>query len=165
MPHAAAAAVTIAVAAIPLVIPPGGGAQSAGGPPQLTRTPVVSYTVARDRRGRYVTLGAVVRLDRAMTSARRRKYSLVASPTLRTGQSVPAALFGGASLGRIGLTSRRCYSAEVSQLKRRSSVRSGAKWRLGFSDGKRVTGQVKQVTLRRSSSEWIRQAAERLGCY
>ena len=66
----------------------------------------MSLSIIADHQGHHASLGAVVRLERQLTDRQRRVYGLVAGPTLRAGQTVPDALFGGTSLGRIGFMAR-----------------------------------------------------------
>jgi hypothetical protein len=57
---------------------------------------------------------------------------------------------------------RMAGAAEVAQLRRHATVRSGARWRLAFTDGHRVAAQVRAVVLHRGTPEGA--AAWRLGC-
>lgn len=115
-----------------------------------------------------VGLRAVVRLDRAPAPAQRRGLGLLAAggPAPRqvaNGAALPDALFGGTSLGRIGVAGRHCYVAEVAQLRAHRSVTLGTPWRLVLHDGRRVTGSGLQVTLRAQVAAED-AAARRLGC-
>ena len=123
----------------------------------------MSLSIIADHQGHHASLGAVVRLERQLTDRRRRVYGLVAGPTLRAGQAVPDALFGGTSLGRIGDKDRHCYATEVAQLRRHATVHDGARWRIGFMDGHTVNAQVRTVTLHRGGD--LRAAARSQGCY
>lgn len=104
-----------------------------------------------------------MRLERQLTDRQRRVYGLLAGPTLRAGQAVPDELFGGTALGRIGDKDRHCYATEVAQLRRHATVRDGARWRIGFTDGRTVSARVRAVTLHRDGD--LRAAARSQGCY
>jgi hypothetical protein len=121
--------------------------------------------------GDYYSLGAVVRLDRALTRREkdRQAYGLIAGPAaergrLEPGDALPDALFGGTGLGTIGKPSRHCYRAEVAQLRARRTVVPGARWRLALHDGARVLGAGRDVVLRRQTSATELAAARALGC-
>ena len=156
-------AAALGVTALAIVAPTAGAGGSPEGAPRLARTPIVSLSIIADHQGHYASLGAVVRLERQLTDRQRRVYGLVAGPILRAGQTVPDALFGGMTLGRIGDKDRHCYATEVAQLRRHETVRDGARWRLGFTDGHTVGAQVRAVTLHRDGD--LRAAARSQGCY
>jgi hypothetical protein len=151
--------IMLALAALPAAA---AAALARDGAPRFAAGPAVSFQVSVDRKGHFVSLGAVVRLRSALTEHQRRTYGLLAGPLLRPGQPVPDELFGGTTLGRIGANGRHCYAAEVAQLRRHAVVHSGAVWRVGFTDGHRVAGHVTPVRLVRGPAE--RAAAQRLGC-
>lgn len=129
---------------------------------QLIGTPSVRYSIVRRSDGqRHVSIAAVFRTDRALDRSR---YSTIVAPSLRRGQRLPDALFGGLTAARIGNRDHNCFIAETAQLKRRTRIEDRT-WRLGLVTGDRVTGRVKRVTLKRASSDrWQRAAAARLGC-
>ena len=142
---------------------PASAATPSDGAPRFAAAPAVSFQIVADRNGHFASLGAVVRLRHALTERQRRTYGLLSGPLLRAGQAVPDELFGGTTLGRIGIKGRHCYAAEVAQLRRHAAVHSGDVWRVGFTDGHRVAAQVVRVTLVRGPAE--RAAAQRLGCF
>jgi hypothetical protein len=145
-------------------LPASGGAATATDPaPQFAADPGVSFQMVVDRKGHFISLGAVVRLRHAITEHQRRSFGLIAGTRLRAGQQVPDELFGGTTLGRLGPKGRHCYAAEVAQLRRHASVHTGDVWRVAFTDGHHVAAQVRSVTLVRGPSE--RAAAQRLGCF
>jgi hypothetical protein len=156
-------AAALGTTALAIGAPTVGAEGSPDGAPKLARTPTVSLAIIADRQGHHASLAAVVRLKRQLTDRQRRVYGLVAGPALRAGQAVPDALFGGTSLGRIGDKDRHCYAAEVAQLRRHTTVRNGAQWRIGFMDGHTVSAQVRTVTLHRAGD--LRAAARSQGCY
>jgi hypothetical protein len=132
--------------------------------PQLAAAPGVSFQILVDRKGRYVSFGAVVRLRHKLTEHQRRTFGLIAGTRLRAGQPVPDELFGGTTLGRLGTKGRNCYAAEVAQLRRHTSVHAGDVWRVAFADSKNVAAQVRSVHVVRGASS-DRVAAQRLGCF
>jgi hypothetical protein len=152
----------LAVAAL-AALPASSGAAVPSDAPQFAADPGVSFQIIVDPKGHFVSLGAVVRLRHALTERQRRGFGLIAGTRLRAGQSVPDELFGGTTLGRLGTKGRHCYAAEVAQLRRHASVHTGDVWRVAFTDGQHVAGQVRSVTLVRGPSE--RAAAQRLGCF
>jgi hypothetical protein len=98
----------------------------------------------------FITVGATVKLERAFQSkAEQRRYSVVAAPHLRAGQRLPDELFGGTSLGRLPHRSGAWYAAEAVQLRRRASVKTGARWQVALARGNRIVGVVKTVRIRR----------------
>ena len=156
-------AAALGMTALAMLAPAAGAGGSPNGAPKLARTPTVSLAIIADRQGHHASLAAVVRLERQLTDRQRRVYGLVAGPVLRAGQAVPDELFGGTSLGRIGDKDRHCYAAEVAQLRRHTTVRDGARWRIGFTDGSTVSAQVRTVTLHRAGD--LRATARGQGCY
>ena len=94
----AAAAAVLAVAAAALA--PAAGAAPA--PPRLSGPPTLTFVVVHDTdNGRFVSVGALVHLDRRFAStAEQHRYTLVAAPHLVRGQALPDRLFGGTVLGR-----------------------------------------------------------------
>ena len=131
------------------VLAPAAGAAAAT--PRIAGTPAVSYTVTRTASGPFVTIGAMVRLTRPFSGrGEQRMYSIVAAPRLRRGQVLDDELFGGSSLGRLARRPGAWYRAEAVQLRRRSSVRPGARWQVALVRGNRIVGSVRTVTLRRS---------------
>jgi hypothetical protein len=140
-------------------------AGAATSPPKLTKAPVLTYDSAKDRKGRYITVGAFVRLDRTITQKLRGKYFLVAGTSLKAGQTLPKELFGGGTLGKLGKSSRHCYGeANVALLKRKKSTSTGTKWRIAFASGKKVVGKVWQVKIKKSSESSVVNAGDKLGC-
>jgi hypothetical protein len=135
-----------AVAAVP------GAASAAAAPPKLVGAPILTYAIASNAtNGRFVSVGAKVRLDRPFASrAEQRRYSVVAAPRLTAGQDLADELFGGTSLGRLSGREAVWYAAEAVQLKRRRSVSSGARWQVALARGGKIVGAVKTVTLRRA---------------
>jgi hypothetical protein len=98
----------------------------------------------------FVTIGATVRLERAFSSrAEQRRYSVVAAPRLQAGQRLDDELFGGSSLGRLPHRKGIWYTAEAVQLRRRASVKTGARWQVALARGNRIVGVVKTVRIRR----------------
>jgi len=128
----------------------------------IVGTPSVRSSLRTSATGaRYVSLQVVLRLDRSHAPSRR---TTVAAPTLRAGQQLPDALFGGRTLRRIGRATRHCFVGEVAQLRRRTEIGS-ASWRLGLIDDQQVLAPVKRVTVRSTSGTgWTRTAAARLRC-
>lgn len=131
------------------------------GPLRLVGTPSVRYTIDdKEGVGRYVSLGVVLRANRALTRA---DQHAVAAPQLRRGQRLPDALFGGLTLRTIGDRSH-CYVGEVAQLSQRRRVEDRT-WRLGLFADQAVVTPVKRVTLKRVDDDsWEHAAARRLGC-
>jgi hypothetical protein len=154
---------TIAGATAFAVLAGSGGAATS--PPKFTKAPVLTYHSTKDRKGRYITVGAFVRLDRTFTDKLRRKYYLVAGPSLRSGQTLPTELFGGGTLGKLGQSSRHCYGeANVALLKRKKSTSTGTTWGIAFASGKKVVGKVWKVKIRRSTESSVVNASSKLGC-
>jgi hypothetical protein len=140
-----------------------GGAATTS-PPKFTKTPVLTYHSSKDGKGRFITVAAFVRLDRAITDKIRRKYFLIASPGLKAGQKLPSELFGGGSLGALGKKSRHCYAADASLLKRKKSTSAGATWGIAFADSKHVVTKVYKVKIKKSSESGVINASDKLGC-
>jgi hypothetical protein len=150
-------------AAFGALVGTGGAATSSA--PKFTKAPVLTYQSTKDRKGRYITVGAFLRLDRTFTDKLRRKYFLVAGTSLRSGQTLPRELFGGGSLGKLGKSSRHCYGeANVALLKRKKSTSNGTTWGIGFASGKKVVGKVWKVKIKRSTESSVVNAADKLGC-
>jgi hypothetical protein len=142
-----------------------GSGGAATSPPKFTKTPVLTYHSTKDREGRYVTVGAFVRLDRTFTDKLRRKYFLVAGTSLRGGQTLPKELFGGGTLGKLGKSSRHCYAeANVALLKRKKSTSAGTSWGIAFASGKKVVGKVWRVKIKKSTESSVINASDKLGC-
>jgi hypothetical protein len=55
------------------------------------------------------------------------------------------------------IRARPTFAAEVAQLRRHTTVRDGTRWRIGFTDGRTVSAQVRTVTLHRAGD--LRAAA------
>jgi hypothetical protein len=127
-------------------------APAAATAPRLVGTPALTYTIASNAsNGRFVSIGATVRLDRPFASrTEQHRYSLVAAPRLHTGQRLADALFGGTALGRVRNRPGATYQAEAVQLKRRRTVAKGARWRVALARNGVIVGVVKTVTLRRA---------------
>jgi hypothetical protein len=127
-------------------------ARAATAPPHLVGTPTVRYSVSSNTdNGRFVTIGAVVRLDRRFAgAAEQHRYTIVAAPHLRRGQVLPDKLFGGGALSRVSNRPGAWYAAEAVQLHQRSSVRNGARWELALARGTTIVGAIKHVILRRA---------------
>jgi len=153
-----------ALAALAALPASAGAAVAPDAAPQFAAAPAASFQIIVDGKGHFASIGAVVRLRHELTDHQRRTFGLIAGTRLRAGQSVPDQLFGGTTLGRLGTKGRNCYAAEVAQLRRHASVRSGDVWRLAFADGTHVAAQVRAVRLVRGPSS-DRAAAERLGCF
>jgi hypothetical protein len=140
-----------------------GGAATTSAP-KFTKTPVLTYHSSKDRKGRYITVGAFVRLDRTITNKNRDKYFLVAGTSLKSGQKLPKELFGGGALGVLGKKSRHCYaSANVALVKRKKSTSSGTTWGIAFATKTRVVKVVK-VKIKKSSESSVIDASDKLGC-
>ena len=133
--------------------------------PQLIGTPSVRYSFTRDKRlGRYLTVGAVIRTDRALD---RSKYAVITAPKLKRGQDLPGELFGGLKPGAIGQKGKHCYEAEVVQDRQHKALNGDRTWRMGLlRRGDVYEGRLKHVTLTRGGfdSDWDLKAAKRLGC-
>jgi hypothetical protein len=140
-----------AVALAVVVLVPVAHAQTSTSPPRLIGTPTVRYSIGSNAsNGRFVTIGAVIRLDRAFdSSAELHRYTLVAGTRLRSGQVLPDELFGGSALGRTARRPGAWYAAEAAQLRKHTSVRSGAPWEIALARDGRIVGAIKHVTLRR----------------
>jgi hypothetical protein len=125
-------------------------AHAATPPPRLVGAPTVSYAVSSNTsNGRFVTIGAVVRLDRAFrSSAELHRYTLVAGTRQRSGQVLPDETFGGLSLGRLARRPGAWYAAEAVQLRKHTSVRN-PRWEIALAGDGRILGAIKHVTLRR----------------
>lgn len=120
--------------------------------------------------GPFVSFGAVVRLDRDVTTRERSHIGLVTAPWNHRGQvasgaALPDNLFGGTSLGRIGSPGRHCYVAEVAQVTSHTGVRFGSTWRLAIHDGRHVLGSGLRLHARRADRTDERALAEALRCY
>jgi hypothetical protein len=140
----------------------GGAATS---PPKLTKAPVLTYHSTKDGKGRYITVGAYLRLDRTFTDKLRRNYFLVAGTSLRAGQTLPKELFGGGTLGKLGKSSRHCYAeANVALLKRKKSTSTGTTWGVAFASGKKVVGKVWRVKIKKLTESSVVNASSKLGC-
>jgi len=144
------AAVVASAAALVAALTP--AAPAAAAPPKLIGTLALTYDIARTTDdGRFVSVGARVRLDRPFVNGTElRRYAVVAAPRLRTGQRLAGELFGGSALGRITARRGAWYAAEAVQLERRRSVRRGARWQVALARGNRIVGVVKTVALRRA---------------
>jgi hypothetical protein len=129
-------------------------AQASAAQPRLVGTPVVTYSLASSAYGgRFVSIGATFRLDRPFANAaEQRRFTIVAAPRLRRGQVLPDTLFGGTALGRVRGRAGAWYRAEAVQLRQRSRVARGARWRVALARGNRIVGAVKTVRLRRARS-------------
>jgi hypothetical protein len=126
-------------------------ARAATAPPHLIGTPTVRYSIdSNTANGRFVTVGAVVRLDRRFAdAAEQHRYTIVAAPHLRRGQLLADELFGGSTPSRLPKRAGAWYLAEAVQLHQRSSVRNGARWELALAHDNKIVGAIKHVTLRR----------------
>ena len=126
-------------------------AQAAAPPPRLTGTPTATFAVnSNSSNGRFVTIGAVVHLDRRFAdSAEQRHYALVAGTSLHRGEVLPDETFGGTSIGRFARRPGAWYTAEAVQLRKHSSVRNAARWEIALARDGRIVGAIKHVTLRR----------------
>jgi hypothetical protein len=134
-------------------------------PPKFTKAPVLTYDSVKDRKGRYITVGAFVRLDRTLTDKLRRKYFLVAGTSLKPGATLPKELFGGGALSKLGKSSRHCYAeANVALLKRKKSTSTGTTWGVAFASGKKVVGKVWKVKIKKSTESSVANASDKLGC-
>ena len=129
-------------------------AQASAATPRLIGTPIVTYSIdSTAYGGRFVSLGATVRLDRPFNgAAEQRRYTIVAAPHLRPGQVLPDALFGGTALGRVRGRAGAWYRGEAVQLRQRGSVARGARWQVALARSNRIVGAVKTVRLRRARS-------------
>ena len=141
-----------------------GSGGAATSPPRFTKTPVLTYHTLKDRKGRYIAVTAFVRLDRTITDKVRRKFFLIAGPSLKSGQKLPSELFGGGGLGVLGKKSRHCYAANVALLKRKKSTSSGTTWGIAFADAKHVVTKVFKVKIKKSSESSVINASQKLGC-
>src|SRR3954467_12296024 len=131
-----------ALVAVAALAPAAGAATT----PKIVGTPAVTYTVIDGA----VSVGATVHLERAFaTSAELHRYSVVAAPTLKTGQKLADELFGGSALGRLSKRSGAWYAAEAVQLRKRASGKRGARWQVALARGNRIVGAVKTVRLKR----------------
>lgn len=118
----------------------------------VCRPPTLTYVITHDTdNGRFVSVGALVHLDRRFAStAEQHRYTVVAAPHLVRGQALPDRLFGGTvSAATPGATARgtsarpsSCTSAA------RSAPATAGRSRLARDD--RVIGLVKTVTLTRA---------------
>jgi hypothetical protein len=147
----AAGAAVFAVAALAAAaLAPAAGAAPA--PPRLSGPPMLTYVIAHDTdNGRFVSVGALVHLDRRFAStAEQHRYTVVAAPHLVPGQALPDRLFGGTVLGRYARRDGAWYFGEAAQLHQRRSVRAGDRWQVALARDDRVIGLVKTVTLRRA---------------
>lgn len=140
---------TTAAAVVAALAP---AAPAAAAPPKLIRTPVLTYDITSTAdSGRFVSVGARVRLDRPfVNSTELHRYTVVAAPRLRTGQRLADELFGGSALGRIAARPGAWYAAEAVQLKQRRTVRRGERWQIALARGNQIAGVVKPVRLRRA---------------
>jgi hypothetical protein len=139
----------VALAAVAIV--PAARAQTA--PPRLIGPPTVRYVISSNAsNGRFVTLGAIFRLDRRFTDvAEQHRYTIVAGTRLHRGQILPDELFGGGTIGRFPRRAGAWYEAEAVQLRKHASVRNGARWEIALARGKQIVGPIKHVTLRRGT--------------
>ena len=146
---AAAGAVLAFVALAAAQLAPAAGAATA--PPRLSGPPTLTYVIAHDTdNGRFVSVGALVHLDRRFTStAEQHRYTVVAAPHLVRGQALPDRLFGGTVLGRYAPRGGAWYAGEAAQLHQRRSARAGDRWQVALARDDRVIGLVKTVALRR----------------
>lgn len=135
------------------------------GGPQLIGTPSVSYAFNRQKGlGRFLTIGAVIRTDRALN---RSKYTVITAPKLTPGEDLPGELFGGITPGTIGKKGKHCYLAEAIQDRQHKALNGDRTWRLGLlRHGDVYNGRLKHVTLKRFDDDegWELKAAKRLGC-
>ena len=142
---ALAAVLALAAAALAPV------AQASTAPPRIVGSPMLTYVIASNTdNGRFVSVGALVRLDRRFAkTTEQHRYAVVAAPHLVPGEILPDELFGGTALGRFSPPRGAWYQAEAVQLHRRRTVRAGARWQVALARGNRIVGAVKTVTLRR----------------
>jgi hypothetical protein len=126
-------------------------AQAATAPPRLIGTPTTSYSnLSNASNGRFVSIGAVVRLDRRFAdTAEQHRYALVVGTRLHRGEVLPDETFGGGSIGRLARRPGAWYAAEAVQLRKHASVRNGARWEIALARDGRIVGAIKHVTLRR----------------
>src|SRR5690242_16531375 len=110
-PPLAGLAAVLALAAAAL--PPAAGAAPA--PPRLSGPPTLTFVVAHDKdNGGFVSVGALVHLDRRFTStAEQHRYTVVAAPHLVRGQALPDRSFGGTVLGRYAPRRGAWYAGEA----------------------------------------------------
>jgi hypothetical protein len=147
-PVLAAAAAVAALAAAAVV--PAAHAQSSA-PPRLVGAPTVTFAIAHNAdQGRFVSVGALVRLDRRFrTTAEQHRYTVVAAPRLVSGQVLPDRLFGGTALGRYAPRAGAWYAGEAAQLRKRRIAHAGDRWQVALARDGRVIGRVRTVALRR----------------
>ena len=135
------------------------------GGPQLIGTPSVRYKFDRKQGlGRFLTIGAVIRTDRALD---RSKYAVITAPKLTPGQDLPGELFGGVTPGTIGKKGKHCYLAEAIQDRQHKALNDDRTWQMGLlRHGDVYNGRLKHVTLKRfdDNQDWELKAAKRLGC-
>jgi hypothetical protein len=155
------------IAALALTSAPAAGAKS---PPRVLKASTIAAKRIEPKSGQtYYSLSAVVKLDRTLTAADRRRLGLIASTwatraNLDPGTTLPDALFGGTSLGRVGRPAAHCYIAEVAQLHAHRTVKPGLSWRIALHDGHTVLRTAPRVTIAKSSTATESQQLKRAGC-
>jgi hypothetical protein len=143
---------------------------SAQTPPLVLKASNIAAKLITPESGRpYYSLSAVVRLDRSLTAADRRGLGLIASrwatrAGLDPGTTLPDALFGGTSLGRVGRQAAHCYIAEIAQLHAHRTVKPGQSWRIALHDGHTVLRTAPRVTIAKSTTATEAQQLENAGC-
>jgi hypothetical protein len=158
--------IAIALAAAALVP---AAAHAATAPPHLVGGKLTAKRITTPQ-GTFVSFGAVVRLDRGVTTRERSHIGLITAPwnhreQVADGAALPDNLFGGTSLGRIGSPGRHCYVAEVAEVRNHTKIRYGSTWRLAVHDGKEALGTGLRLHARDASSTTEREQAEALRCY
>jgi hypothetical protein len=160
-------AFVVSIAALALASAPAAGAQS---PPRVLKASTIAAKRIEPKSGQpYYSLSAVVRLDRTLTATDRRRLGLIASTwatraNLDPGTTLPDALFGGTSLGRVGRPAAHCYIAEVAQLHAHKTVKPGLSWRIALHDGHTVLRTAPRVTIAKSTTATESQQLKRAGC-
>jgi hypothetical protein len=155
------------MSALTLASAPAAGAQS---PPRVLKASTIAAKRIEPKSGEpYYSLSAVVKLNRALTTADRRRLGLLAGTwatraNIDSGTTLPDALFGGTSLGRVGRRSAHCYIAEVAQLHAHRTVKPGLSWRIALHDGQTVLRTAPRVTLEKSTTATESQQLKRAGC-
>jgi hypothetical protein len=143
---------------------------SAQTPPRVLKASNIAAKRITPKSGQpYYSLSAVVKLDRSLTAADRRGLGLIASTwatraRLDPGTTLPDALFGGTSLGRVGRPAGHCYIAEIAHLHAHKTVKPGLSWRIALHDGHTVLRTAPRVTIAKSTTVTEARQLKSAGC-
>lgn len=111
-------------------------------------------------------VGAIVRLNGGLARLGDERPAFIVAPELHRGQlfSTTQQFYGGLTPGKIGRASRHCYVVEAVRPRPLAQLRTGAHWKIGILDGRRVA-EIAAVNLRTAARDGDPTAdLQRLGC-